>query len=64
MKKEKCCDMPFTVQRRFPSTEALGESNAIPRSTEHDLEPVTSKTRIGSWGDEQTFRVPKKGNIP
>jgi hypothetical protein len=64
MKKQKGSDMPQTMQARYSQPGDLGETNAIPRCEEFDLEPVTSRTRIGSWGDEQTFRVPKKGNCP
>jgi hypothetical protein len=40
----------------------LSEANAYPRVTEFDLKPVMSRTRFGSWGDEGTFEVVKKGN--
>jgi hypothetical protein len=56
-------DMPETRQKRYPMKgEDTSPSTAIPHNTEFDLEKVYSRTRIGSWGDEQTFHVVKKGN--
>ena len=64
-KKQPSGDMPQTEQRRYPNPmEELQYTTAIPRDTEFDLEPVQSKTRIGSWGDECTFKVEKRGNRP
>jgi hypothetical protein len=58
-------DTPMPEQTFYPnSQENLQKTNAIPRSTEYDLQKTTSRTRIGSWGDEQTFTVEKKGNLP
>lgn len=64
-KKMKSGDMPQTEQRRYshPGSD-LGSTNACPRDTEYDLVPVTSRTRFGSWGDEDTHKVVKKGNCP
>jgi len=58
-------DFPNPAQRKYAKPDSdLGSGTAIPRSTtEFDLEPVYSKTRIGV-NDEQTFRVPKRGNKP
>ena len=67
MKKKQSTEIPQTEQKRYSEPVRgleLGEANAIPRCTEYDLEFVPSRTRIGSWGDEQTFKVPKKGNCP
>jgi hypothetical protein len=56
-------NQPQTCQKKFDhgGTETQ-PSTAIPRCTEHDLESVTSRTRTGTWGDECTFKVPKRGN--
>jgi len=58
-------NMPQTEQRRYPSTQDdLDQTTAIPRDTSYDLKKVQSRTRVGSWGDECTFEVTKKGNCP
>lgn len=59
-------DMPTTEQRRYPVPGLeLGETTAIPRSTEYDLAPCESRIRgYGFLNDEQTFKVVKKGNVP
>ena len=62
MKKQKSTNMPQTEQKRFQVPGDLGSTNAVPRCTEHDLTPSSSRTRIGSWGDEQTFDVSGTGN--
>ena len=61
---KKSTDMPSPVQEKFPiaGVPELSEANVYPRCTEFDLKPVASRTRIGSWGDEQTFEVTKRGN--
>lgn len=53
--KKKSTDMCATVQRKYPGGWELGESNAIPRSTEFDLIPDPR-------GGEQSFYQPKPGN--
>lgn len=63
MKKPSSGNMPFTQQRQYPQPcSDLGATTAVPRSTEFDLKPTHSRTRIGSWGDEQTFHVERRGN--
>jgi hypothetical protein len=60
---KKSTEMPTTEQQRFHVDGSdLGSTNAVPACTEYDLEKVPSRTRFGSWGDEQTFKVPKRGN--
>lgn len=60
---KKPTEMPCVEQKRFHVDGSdLGSTNAVPRCTEYDLEPVMSRTRIGSWGDEQTHKVAKRGN--
>lgn len=54
-KKQSNTDMQATVQRKYPGGWELGESNAIPRSTEFDLVPDPR-------GGEQSFYAPKPGN--
>jgi hypothetical protein len=56
-------NMPQTEQKKcpVPGTDT-SPANAYPRCTEHDLSPCPSRTRIGAWGDEQTFYVTKRGN--
>ena len=63
MKKPSGGNMPQTEQCKYaqPGSD-LGATNAIPRCEEHDLSETRSRTRIGSWGDEQTFTVTKRGN--
>lgn len=63
MKKPSNGNMPTTEQvfRSLPGQD-LGAVNSKARCTEFDLEFVPSRTRIGVWGDECTFRVPKRGN--
>jgi hypothetical protein len=56
-------NMPQTRQERFPVAGVdTSPANGVPRCTEHDLKPAHSRTRIGSWGDEQTFEVTGTGN--
>ena len=63
MSKPSSGNMPFTEQQFFPQPcSDLGATNAKPRCTDHDLTPAPSRTRIGIWGDEQTFCVEKRGN--
>lgn len=62
MKKKGDGNMPMTVQERFAVPGDLGETNAVPRCSEHDLRQCPSRTRIGVWGDEQTFEVSGTGN--
>ena len=56
-------NMPQTeqVKRPLPGQD-LSEENSKARCKDYDLQPTYSRTRIGSWGDEQTFTVPKRGN--
>lgn len=63
MKKKSEGNMPQTEQARFevPGVDAC-YTNAVPRCKSHDLHPCHSRTRIGSWGDEQTFDVSGTGN--
>lgn len=63
MKKPSGGNMPQTEQPKFdkPGSD-LCSGTAVPRCTEHDLQFTPSRTRIGSWGDEQTFTVPRRGN--
>lgn len=57
--------MPMTEQRRYPVPGSeLGDTTAIPRSTEHDLIPAPGARCFGFMPDEQTFKVVKKGNVP
>lgn len=58
MKKEKCCETPITEQKFYltKGDSQLGATNAVPRTTEFDLQP--------SWKDEGTFGVVKRGNQP
>lgn len=60
---KKSTNMPQTVQEKYevPGVDA-SPTNACPRCTEHDLVKTPSRTRIGSWGDEQTFTVVSPGN--
>ena len=62
-KKPASGNMPTTEQEEFTygGTDTQ-PSTAVPRCTEFDLSPAYSRTRIGSWGDEQTFKVNKRGN--
>ena len=62
-KKTAGGNMPQTVQDKYTygGTDTQ-PSTAIPRSTEFDLRPTYSRTRIGSWGDECTSTVVKRGN--
>jgi hypothetical protein len=55
--------MPQTeqVKRQLPGQD-LSEVNSKARSTEFDLSETTSRTRVGTWGDECTFTVEKRGN--
>lgn len=62
MAKTSGGNMPTTVQQKFPNGMDTSPSNAVPRCKEHDLSPTASRTRIGSWGDEQTFTVARRGN--
>ena len=58
-------DTPMPEQTFHPNCqENLQYTNAIPRSTKFDLKKTPSRTRIGSWGDEQTFTVEERGNEP
>jgi len=61
MAKKTGGDMPQTEQQRYPVPGDLAYSTAIPRGTEYDLEPVASRTRFGTWGDECTFKVVNPG---
>lgn len=56
-------NMPQTeqVKRSLPGQD-LDAVNSKARSTEFDLRETYSRTRIGSWGDECTFTVDKRGN--
>lgn len=59
-------DYPMAVQQRYQSEmDELGATNALPRDDEFDLKKTSSRTRYGSWGDEQTYTVVKPGgNCP
>ena len=63
MKKPTSSNYPTTKQEKFTygGTDTQ-PSTAVPRSTEFDLRDTYSRTRIGSWGDEQTFTVSRRGN--
>lgn len=56
-------NMPQTqqVKRDLPGQDLCAVTSKA-RCMEHDLEPESSRTRIGSWGDEQTFCASKRGN--
>lgn len=56
-------NMPQTRQRKYNygGTDTQ-PSTACPPCAEYALEETPSRTRIGSWGDEQTFTVKKRGN--
>jgi hypothetical protein len=63
MKNKTEGNMPQTEQPRFPIEGVdTTPANGIPRCTEHDLIPTYSRTRVGGWGDEQTFTVVGPGN--
>ena len=48
-------NMTYTEQKFYPnSQENLGETNAVPRCTEFDLETIP--------GEEQNFKVARRGN--
>lgn len=55
--------MPQTeqVKRSLPGQD-LSAVNSKARCMSHDLEETSSRTRIGTWGDECTFTVAKPGN--
>lgn len=57
-------EMPSPEQKRYPveGQPDVGETNHCPRTTKYDLRPEYSRTRVGTWGDEQTFCVVEKGN--
>lgn len=63
MKKPSNGNMPQTeqVKRPLPGQD-LSEVNSKAESHEYDLRDTYSRTRIGSWGDEQTFTVGRRGN--
>lgn len=63
MKKPSNGNMPTTEQlkRDLPGQDLCCVTSKA-RSKEFDLEPVASRTRIGSWGDEGTHMVVKRGN--
>jgi hypothetical protein len=53
--KKTSGNMTYTEQEFFPnSQENLGMTNAVPRSTEFDLETIPH--------EEQNFKVTKRGN--
>lgn len=60
--KAKSTEMATLRQKRYPSgNEDLGMTTAIPRSTEYDLEPAASRTKL-FVDDEFTSRVRRPGN--
>ena len=63
MKKKTGTEMPQTEQCKYevPGVDA-SPTTALPPCTEYDLVFTPSRTRIGSWGDEQTFTVVSLGN--
>lgn len=62
MKKKPSSEMPIVGQEQFPSGNPdLGMTNAIPRSTEFDLNPTFNGSRYSHEG-EFTFKSPKTGN--
>jgi hypothetical protein len=61
--KKSSGNMPQTEQRKYEEAGIdTSPNNAVPRCTEFDLETVPSRTRLGAWGDEQTFKVSRRGN--
>lgn len=61
--KKNSGNMPQAEQvfRPLPGQD-LSEVNSKARCTDYDLAPTYSRTRIGSWGDEQTHTVSRRGN--
>jgi len=60
--KKKSSEMPIVRQEQFPSGNPdLGLANAIPRSTEHDMQKCWNESRYSNEGDF-TFKSPKPGN--
>lgn len=59
-------EYPQAQARRFPVPGLeLGLSTSIPRGTEYDLEECCHRSPFfGCRGEEQTFKVTKKGNCP
>ena len=63
MAKTTGMNQPQTIQDKFPDPGLdTSPNNNRPRSMEFDLMPTYSRTRLGSWGDEQTHTVVRRGN--